>query len=56
MASTQENRVLSVSSPLGPDVLLFSAMSGTEAFGRMFQYDLHLLSEDQSINLDDILG
>jgi len=56
MPANQANRVLSVSSPLGPDVLLFSAMSGTESFGRLFQYDLQLRSEDPSINLDDILG
>ena len=57
MAPTQENRVFSVSIPsLGPDVLLFSAMSGTEALGRLYQYDLQLLSENFSINLDDVLG
>ncbi len=56
MAPTQANRIFSVSTPIGSDVLLLSAMSGTEALGRMYQYDLHLLSEDHSIAMEDILG
>lgn len=52
----QENRLISVTSPLGKDVLLFHQMSGTEPLGRLFQYDLDFFSKDDSINLDEILG
>jgi len=56
MALSQADRRIGVSSPLGEDVLLLRRMTGKEELGRLFQYDLELLSEDGAINLDDILG
>lgn len=53
---TQDNRPVSISSPLGKDVLLFRRMSVKEELGRLFQINIDLLSEDPSIKLPDILG
>ncbi len=56
MARSQETREIAVTTPLGPDVLLLRSMSGNEEVGRLFSYDLELLSEDAEINFADILG
>lgn len=56
LEATQLNRQFAVSSPLGEDVLLFHNMSATEQLGRLFQFNLDLLSEDPEIKLQDILG
>ncbi len=53
---TQKNRPVGVSSPLGDDTLLFRGMSAHEHLGRLFQFDLDLLSEDDQIKIPDILG
>jgi type VI secretion system secreted protein VgrG len=53
---TQKDRPIAVSSPLGDDVLLFRAMTANEQLGHLFQFDLDLLSEDDQINIPDILG
>ena len=53
---TQANRSFSITTPLGKDVLLFHSMSASEQLGRLFQFDLDLLSNDPEINLHDILG
>ena len=53
---TQANRRVAVTTPLGEDKLLFYRMSGQEQLGRLFQYDLTLLSTDPEIKLKDILG
>jgi type VI secretion system secreted protein VgrG len=52
----QELRSFEVNTPLGPDTLLFRRMTAMEQIGRMFQFDLELLSEDNSIKLSDMLG
>jgi type VI secretion system secreted protein VgrG len=56
MARTQTNRVLSVTTPLGTDVLLLSSFSGSEAMSRLFSYQLLMVSETQSIAAKDIVG
>ena len=53
---TQANRIAAVGTPLGDDVLLLAGLHGTEELGRPFQYDLDLLSEDASIDFDQIVG
>lgn len=53
---TQESRLLAIGTPLGDDVLLLRAISGTEELGRPFNYTLDLLSENPEINFDDIVG
>ena len=56
MAITQENRELAIATPLGVDVLLLTRMSGTEQLGRPFRFDLELASEDDQIEVEDIVG
>jgi len=53
---TQQHRSVSIGTPLGPDVLLLKSMSGVEQLGRLFQFNLMLLSTDWSIKFDDIVG
>ncbi len=53
---TQKNRWLSLKTPLGPDALLVRRMTGTEALGRLFHYDLDVRSTKHDIKLDDLLG
>ena len=49
-------RAIDISTPLDKDVLLFHKMYAKEELGRLSECDLHLLSEDQAINLDEVLG
>lgn len=56
MEVTQANRIIVVTSPLGDDVLLFHSMHADEQLGRLFQFDLDLLSSDPEIVIPDILG
>ena len=54
--ATQANRSIVLTTPLGEDVLLFHSMNVNEQLGRLFQFDLDLLSEDPEIKLQDILA
>jgi len=56
MASKQEERPIEVTSPLGADKLLFRRMSGGEELGRLFHYEIEMLSDDPAIALQDVLG
>jgi type VI secretion system secreted protein VgrG len=49
-------RAIDISTPLDKDVLLFHKMHATEELGRLSECDLHLLSENQTIDLNDVLG
>ena len=53
---TQAHRTLSVTSPLGPDVLLLEGFTGTESISRLFRYRLDLASEHDAIRPEDIIG
>jgi type VI secretion system secreted protein VgrG len=53
---TQAKRLLTVSSPLGEDVLLLSSFTGREEISRLFQFQLELLSEKDTIAPADIVG
>ena len=44
MALTQAKRLMAVSSPLGGEVLVFRRMTATEELGRLFEFQLDLLS------------
>jgi type VI secretion system secreted protein VgrG len=48
--------VLSVGTPLGEDVLLIRSITGTEELGRPFRYELELLSENDALGFDSLLG
>ncbi|MEZ5666433.1 MAG: type VI secretion system tip protein TssI/VgrG [Alphaproteobacteria bacterium] len=53
---TQDERRLSVESPLGADVLLISGFSGTEGLSQLFDFRLDLLSATTDITPDKLLG
>jgi type VI secretion system secreted protein VgrG len=53
---TQENRTMSITTPLGEGVLLLAGFSGGEALSRLFSYQLDLLSETESIDPTQIVG
>ncbi len=54
--ASQRERNLAIESPLGTDVLLLRRFSGVEELGRLFRFDLDLLSERPDINFDQIVG
>ena len=56
MSGLQGSREVEVSTPLGDDVLLFQRMTATEHMGRLFEFQLDVVSRDANINLDDLLG
>lgn len=47
---------LGIKTPLGGDKLLLLNMSGTEKLGRLFHFELDLLSLDNEIKFEDIIG
>jgi type VI secretion system secreted protein VgrG len=47
---------MEITTPLDADVLLFHGMHAREELGRLFEYQLDLLSPKKDVNLDDILG
>lgn len=53
---SQQVRSVSITTPLGEDVLLLKSMSGSEQLGRPFHFELQLLSEDQNISFEKIMG
>ncbi len=56
MPKTQANTFVSVSTPLGSDVLLLETLSGVESVSRPFHFELGLLSEDPEIDFTKIVG
>jgi len=53
---TQKHRIFAVGTSLGEDVLVFGRMTATEQLGRLFEFDLELLSERTDIALSEVLG
>ena len=56
MARSADNRIAIVNTSLGGDVLLLRSFSGTEQLGRPFHYELDLLSENDAIDFDHVVG
>jgi type VI secretion system secreted protein VgrG len=56
MPYSQDHRVASVTAPADVGPLLLYRMSGTEQLSRLFEYELELLSESNSVNLQGLLG
>jgi type VI secretion system secreted protein VgrG len=56
MAFSQKNRQLQIKTPLAQDELLILKMEGQEELGRLFHFTLDMLSENESISPDDLLG
>ncbi len=54
---TQDGRPLSITTPLGKDVLLLAGLSGSEAVSRLFHFRLAALAENKTdIAFDKLLG
>jgi len=53
---TQADRGLRIDTPLKKDALLLRSFSGQEAVSQLFRFQLELLSEDDNITFDDIVG
>ncbi|WP_182867484.1 type VI secretion system Vgr family protein [Rhodopirellula sp. JC639] len=56
MALQQQNRLLNLTTVLGDDVLLLTSFTGNEEIGRLFHYQLELISDDPGIKPQDIVG
>ncbi len=56
MPYTQENRFITIDTPLGDDVLLLTGLSGREGISIPFEFELQLLSTQHDIPFDDIIG
>lgn len=54
---TQSKRFVKLKVPsLGEDILLFKSLDGNEALSELFDYRVTAYSDDQSINLENLLG
>jgi type VI secretion system secreted protein VgrG len=54
---TQANRPISVTTPLGSDVVLLTGVRGEEGLSRLFRFELDLIAEDpQKVTFDKLLG
>ena len=56
MTLTQDNRLIAIDTPLGTDVLLLTGFSGSEGISVPFSFGLDLLSENNNILFEDIIG
>jgi type VI secretion system secreted protein VgrG len=56
MAEIQTARQVEIITPLGDDVLLFHSMTATEELGRLFEFELKLLSREPNLKFEDLLG
>ena len=56
MAYTQENRLIAIATPLGEDVLLLQGFTGREGISRLFDLNLDLLSTNNAISFNDVVG
>ncbi|MCP5419725.1 MAG: type VI secretion system tip protein VgrG [Gammaproteobacteria bacterium] len=54
--TTQKHRHIAINTSLGEDKLLFRRMTTTEQLGQLFEFHLELLSEDNEIQLNSMLG
>jgi len=53
---TQANRTISIDTPLGQDVLILRAFTGTEAVSQLFHFQMDLVSDDAEIDYNAIIG
>ncbi len=56
MSEIQAERLMSVTTALEDDVLLFYSMSGVEEVGRLYEFEVDLLSEEVDIEFEKLLG
>jgi type VI secretion system secreted protein VgrG len=53
---TQTNRRIAITTPLGADALLLRGFSGSESISQLFHFSLDLLSQNDSLSFQDIVG
>jgi len=53
---TQAGRALRIDTPLGEDAVLLRSISGQESVSQLFRFELELLSENEQISFDSIVG
>jgi type VI secretion system secreted protein VgrG len=56
VAYTQENRRVAVNTSLGEDVLLLTSFSGSEGISRPFHFEIEMVSEQEDLAFDSIVG
>src|SRR5215467_4209939 len=56
MPIKQDSRLLGIKTPLGPDVLAVSSVTIKEQMSRLFQIEAELISDEGTLNLDEIVG
>lgn len=52
----QSERSIAIQTPLGDDQVAVQSIHGTEELGRLFQYEVELLSISDTLKFDDLLG
>ena len=53
---TQDNRLLSISSPLPKDELLLTSITGVEAISQLFEFELEVLSKNHALKPEQLIG
>ena len=53
---TQDNKLLSIDTPLGRDILMLARIKGQEGLSELFSFDIDLFSEQHSIAFEEIIG
>jgi type VI secretion system secreted protein VgrG len=53
---TQDGRLIAIETPLGKDKLLLTSLAGEEAISSLFAYELEMLSGDQAIQPESLIG
>lgn len=56
MPFVQENRLIGIDTPLGPEELLLTKFNGTEGLSIPFSFELRMISENPNIAFDQIIG
>ncbi len=56
MALLQQDRLVTIGTPLGKDVLLIESLEGTEGMSQLFRFQLVLVSEKRDIALNALVG
>ncbi|HXH08257.1 MAG TPA: type VI secretion system tip protein TssI/VgrG [Alphaproteobacteria bacterium] len=56
MQYRQTGRLVTLTTPLGEDVLLLEGFTGQEGISQLFHFTLYLLSEDPAISFEAIVG
>lgn len=56
MGLTQDDRFISISSPLGKDELLLTSFEGVESISDLFEFRIEILSKNHSISPTELIG